>query len=532
MSAIWGSLVTDTKKTTEKHYDRILTELISCLTNNEWRVRESSCGALTDLIRHHSLLPAIASLPDIWTTLFRVADDFKESARKAGIATLTTVSKNCIKMCETGTIEGQKVLEKSLPILLTDGITSQVKEVRNISLGTVVEVCRSAGTLIKPHLGLLVPALLEAVAGLEMPELSYVATRQTSDESREEVDSVRVSLAKDSKMSGALNYVLDYVDDEVIDSVMSGVIEVMKKSVGLTSRTTAANVIERLAITCPQPMEKHAGKVLSVLVNSLTERNATLRRVFANAIGSLIKVAKQSSIEKLLKKLQNWYLEKEEEDVRVSTALTMRSMHRQNADVMKNYANLALPLAFLAMHAHSNTDNTDSDALDPAEIWEEVWSDNTPGTEAGVKLYINEIMNLCEISAQSNNWNMKAQTAKTLATVASKVGPYLTEEQTQNIIKIVVNLLQGRTWEGKEHVTLALSTVAASTKQTVVKLNGEDGNPLIDNVISVLVREASKEKKVYRIHALKALTLTLEEFEVDKFEIVFDICNPFISQVR
>ena len=94
-----------------------------------------------------------------------------------------------------------------------------------------------------------------------------------------------------------------------------------------------------------------------------------------------------------------------------------------------------------------------------------------------------------------------------------------------------MNLLQGRTWEGKEHVILALSTVAANTKQTVTKLRGEDGNSLVDNIISVLVREASKEKKVYRIHALKALTLTLEEFEVDKFEIVFDICNPFISQV-
>ena len=39
--------------------------------------------------------------------------------------------------------------------------------------------------MIRPHLGTLVPALLEAVAGLEHKALSYTAVRTTTDEDRD-----------------------------------------------------------------------------------------------------------------------------------------------------------------------------------------------------------------------------------------------------------------------------------------------------------------------------------------------------------
>ena len=98
MYNIWSSLVKDTKKTTEQHYPLILSELITTLTNYEWRVRESSCAALADLIRQHTLVPAMSRLAEIWTILFRVADDFKESVRKAANMTLQTLSKCCVKV--------------------------------------------------------------------------------------------------------------------------------------------------------------------------------------------------------------------------------------------------------------------------------------------------------------------------------------------------------------------------------------------------------------------------------------------------
>lgn len=54
-----------------------------------------------------------------------------------------------------------------------------------------------------------------------------------------------------------------------------------------------------------------AGKILAVLVNGLTDRNAAIRRQYASAIGHLVSTAKESSLEKLFAKLTTWYFERE-----------------------------------------------------------------------------------------------------------------------------------------------------------------------------------------------------------------------------
>jgi proteasome component ECM29 len=55
MSAIWSSLVSEPTKTVDKYLMEIVQELQTNLTSNQWRVRESCCGALQDLVRGRSL---------------------------------------------------------------------------------------------------------------------------------------------------------------------------------------------------------------------------------------------------------------------------------------------------------------------------------------------------------------------------------------------------------------------------------------------------------------------------------------------
>uniref|UniRef100_A0A6A7FWF3 Proteasome-associated protein ECM29 homolog n=2 Tax=Hirondellea gigas TaxID=1518452 RepID=A0A6A7FWF3_9CRUS len=526
MAHIWSCLVTDTNKTTEKYYSSILSDLLSSLTSSLWRVRESSCSALTELIRQHSVVPAVPHLATLWTTLFKVRDDVKESVRDAASKTLQSLSKSCIKVCEAGGAESQQVMECVLPILLTAGISSSVADVRSVSLDAIVKLCRSGGAMIRPHLGTLVPALLEAIAGLEHQSLSYTSVRTASDDDRDRFDSLRVAAARGTPMMDTLNYVLQFVDDQVMESVIVGVVDVLKRSVGLTSRTTAAHVVETLTHTCPGPLAKFAGKILTALVNGLNDRNATIRKIFANAIGTVVKVAKSSSVEKLLNKLQTWYLEKEEDSVRMSVGITLRSMHRQSSDIMKDYASLALPLAFLAMHAHKTPEE------DPTgtDVWEEIWSDNTPGAEAGIRLHLSEIIAVCEKVAVCSNWAMKSQSGRALSTMSEKVGHALTEEQTSLVVNLLLNTLQGRTWAGKESLILSLSTVVVKTKSVLIKISSKDDELLLDTVVKVMIREATKEKMEYKVHAIQALTTVLEEYQVDKFEVVFDICFPRINQ--
>ena len=55
---------------------------------------------------------------------------------------------------------------------------------------------------------------------------------------------------------------------------------------------------------------------------------------------------------------------------------------------MREHAATALPLAFLAMH-HARTVDKDPTG---AAIWEEIWSDNTPGSQAAIRLGLGYIL--------------------------------------------------------------------------------------------------------------------------------------------
>ncbi|OBS70608.1 hypothetical protein A6R68_00846, partial [Neotoma lepida] len=92
MTSIWNALVTD-KSMVDKYLKEILEDLLKNLTSNMWRVRESSCLALNDLLRGRPLDDVIDKLPEMWETLFRVQDDIKESVRKAAELALKTLSK-------------------------------------------------------------------------------------------------------------------------------------------------------------------------------------------------------------------------------------------------------------------------------------------------------------------------------------------------------------------------------------------------------------------------------------------------------
>jgi len=55
------------------------------------------------------------------------------------------------------------------------------------------------------------------------------------------------------------------------------------------------------------------GKLMTALFNGLTDRNSTIRRSYATSLANVCKLAKDSSVEKLLGKLYDWYMEKQGE---------------------------------------------------------------------------------------------------------------------------------------------------------------------------------------------------------------------------
>jgi len=86
----------------QEYMSPILNDLLHSLTSSVWRSREASCLALNNLLqsgathssdaesRSHLL---VSVLPELWKTLIRVADDIKESVRKAALDTCKRLQK-------------------------------------------------------------------------------------------------------------------------------------------------------------------------------------------------------------------------------------------------------------------------------------------------------------------------------------------------------------------------------------------------------------------------------------------------------
>ena len=137
-------------------------------------------------------------------------------------------------------------------------------------------------------------------------------------------------------------------------------LELIKSSIGLSTKGTAAHVVVSLTHQCPHELQAYTGKILAAFVTGLTDRNPAVRKTYASAIGHLMKTAKDSSVEKLFSKLRSWYMDRpDEESIKWAVAYTFQAVTRHNPDKMKAHAAQAMPIAFLAMHEPKTESNED-----------------------------------------------------------------------------------------------------------------------------------------------------------------------------
>lgn len=79
------------------------------------------------------------------------------------------------------------------------------------------------------------------------------------------------------------------------------------------------------------------------------------------------------------------------------------------------------------------------------------------GTEAGLKLYLPEILKICQRGLHSQSWRLKGQAGRAISTIATKLASSLSPEHFNQIMKALVGCLAGRTWTGKVSELVDLS---------------------------------------------------------------------------
>ena len=72
-------------------------------------------------------------------------------------------------------------------------------------------------------------------------------------------------------------------------------------------------------------------------------------------------------------------------------------------------------------HTH-HPDYLDPSSAATVKLWEETWAELVPGTQAGVRLYLPELLGVACSALQAQLWRIKAQGASALATITENMG--------------------------------------------------------------------------------------------------------------
>ncbi|XP_041976007.1 proteasome-associated protein ECM29 homolog [Aricia agestis] len=517
MTAIWHALVPNTQQTVHKYHKEILNDLVANLTANQWRVRMSCCNALADLLKGakslHDSLPQLATM---WAELFRVMDDVHEGTRLAATNTAHVLAKLCVQACDTNSgKDGKEIIEAIMPVLLDNGITNVVKEVRSVSLWTVSRIVSVGGAARAA--ARLVPALLGAAGELEPARLARLSTALApSADVRAAVDDLRAGVVKHHHTTDTVVKCMPYIDIEAMKEMLPTILDLIK-SPQLGTKVACAHFLVLAAHYLKTDLVSIAGRILPVLLNSVFDRNATVRKNYAEALGQITAYAKPLTATKLMDKLRTLYETKEDDASRSAIALTLKAVAKAKIEIIKDNEAILAPVVFLAMHAPKD----DEAEAATVEMFEELWTDISPARETGVQQHLTAIQQYIETALASNSWTKKIQAANAVRTVCS-AGAGTARD---GLARACLAAAHGRTYDGKRHVLAALAALCT------VKPGETPISPALgEDIVNCLLTEARKGDPQYRQHAVAALGDTLAALNLDRFDRVYDIVKDILSK--
>ncbi|KAG0238428.1 hypothetical protein BGX31_003302 [Mortierella sp. GBA43] len=514
MTSIWRALVKEPKKAVQEYFDVIVSDLLEGMGARAWRTRESSCLAMADLLQGRSVDEIEKYLENIWTMSFRTLDDIKESVRAAAFKTCRALTLMTVKYCDpkhVSSADGQRVLSIMIPFLVQKGLLSSAEEVSKFSLSTILKICKQAGSLLRSHIPTIVIALLEGLTTMEPQLMNYLSFHTDKYQvSQEQLEGTRLNAVKLSPMMEGIDSCLENVDESVMPALTDQVVATIRKAVGLPTKAGCAHLLVSICIKKPVIVREYSDTFLKVLGSAIKDKSPAVRKSYAVAVGYLSRVATDDALVKFIGRLDGYYLDTEEEELRSISAITAREISKNASDKFKGVASAIMPTVFYGTFDANK---------DIGGVWKEIWEEHTTGSTA-VKLYASEITEQLSKQLTSTSWNAKKQAA--IALKAMSEVKDLTESMDV-LLPLVVDGLSGRTWQGKEHLVELLPALAVSSKLYFV-----DKTAKLQDITKVLVRESKKVNKQYRRFAIEALGKFLDGFpDVDYYtevkEILFSV---------
>ncbi|CAF0730187.1 unnamed protein product [Didymodactylos carnosus] len=535
----------------DKYFAFIFKEIYEQLLSSRWRIRESCCSALLNLCRTHNrkLIDSYNYLKifgELFHRLLLLCDDTKESVRKSALQTINTFKQNCLlTVCDTTVTtansdetnpindnksRGQCVLEQILPILLKEGLYNKNEDIQKFCLNTIIEFVRSGDhQTLKPYCTLIITALFETLSQCEPDTFNTLSMKLSSNDMKEQIDIARILCAKASPMMDAIDLCTkNFVDETILDELSPKLIDTIKHNVGLTTKCCIGQYFVTLSTLYPSVCVKYVGKWMAAVVTSMsTNHNRTLRKTYSNVLGTIVRIAKPSSIENLFVKLCSWYFTIEQgQEYQYVCALTLNSIAQYNHDMLTEYGDKILPLIFLAMHQQksretenklvNNDDDDDISATTNKEekIWQDLWLEHTGSTASGIQKYINDIIKNIERAIGLTSYSMKIKGAKAIKTICDTLKSSLKEEHVELLVDVVLKALYGRIYEGKENFLRAIESMCSNCK-IVLKTRVD----LVNRIYEQILKECKKEALPYRTVAIELLASLADDYQFNVYAL-------------
>ena len=526
MEDIWKSLVKDSNATIDTHFDAIITDLLQSILGREWRMREASCAAISDLIHGRPFIQYEKYYRDIWTSALKVLDDVKGSVREAALRLCMALSNGLVRQLEDGnhSSAAKAMMQEALPFLLSDkGIENSAQDVQVFATITVMKIAKQGGKSLKPFIADMVPQLLGLLSTIEPQQINYHYQR-VSEDSRDQIDKIRSQMVNQSPISEAIDNCLRFVDQDIMAELAPKLEATIKSALGLPTKIGCSRVLTALFTRHTNDIKTVSSRFLKLLQKQSLDKNDEVSQAYARAAAYIMRAVSDVEKQKFCGNMVDLYFNAEEESRRQKVADVVVSLAKISPDHFSSQEVTLLPFSYLG--SHDIDDYT-------GKVFREVW-DQHAGTSRTVMRYVSEIAGLVDRCFGTAQWSLRHTGAFTVAAMVTDMASAseATGEIALSNCKIVWPVLDKalalKTFEGKEKLLVAYPKFVEKSKPFWT----EDGT-VSAQMKKIALREAKRNNNAYRPHAFEALwKFAKARDDLDLFQDIVDIVTPHLDELK
>ncbi|KAH7312497.1 proteasome stabiliser-domain-containing protein [Stachybotrys elegans] len=526
MDDIWKALVKDPGAVLDKYFDEILEDLLKSILGREWRMREASCAAISDLLQGRKFGQYEKRYRLIWTSALKVLDDVKGSVRAAALKLCMSLSKSLVRELEdAGTgWTAKAMMDEALPFLLSDkGMENSVQDVQLYATTTVLQIAKKGGQSLKPFISDMVPRLLGLLSTIEPQQINWHYQRMGED-TRDELDRLRSRMVNQSPISEAIDNCLRFVDEKIMAELAPQFENVIKTAIGLPTKIGCSKVLTTLFTRHAEEIKPLSNKFLQLMEKQVLDKNDEVSKSYARATAYMMRVAPDKAKQRFLERFMTLYFESEEETRRQKVADVVVSLAKISPDHFTALDNELLPFAYLGSH--------DVDEY-TGGVFKEVWEQHASSNRTVVR-YVKEIVSLVERGLETTQWGLRHTAALTVAAMVADVASAsdTTGEIAEGNLKIIWPVLDKalalKTFDGKEKLLESWPDFVEKGKSL-----WKNDAKVAALLKKVAIREAKRNNAAYRVHAFRSLwRFAKARDDLDMLQEIVEIVTPHLDEFR